>query len=236
MNGEEMESSEARAKRIVAQVARHWEDTPDAFKSERDGTIYFTFVIHGLHGSTTITYNPVPGVEWLFYRYELLYKGKVAEPRNATYADMCAFQDLTYSLKMAPKFFHAVLMELPLLAMTAMEGARNKFTWLEGEQSKLIKETLEGIIESRKLLLNAPGRGQKRKFSDGHVIAAVYTLGSNASQRQTAKKLGVTEKALRDWRVEKGFEDWETALQAVKHSEYYQEFLSGRIQIQTGGE
>lgn len=234
MTGEEMESSEDRAKRIVAQVAKQWEDTPDAFKSERDGTIFFTFVIYSLHGSTTITYNPVPGVEWLFYEYEQLYKGKVAEPRNAAYADMCAFMDLLHSLKMAPKYFQAVLMELPMLAMTVMEGARTKLTWLEREQSKLIQGTLETIVGVRKLLLDAPGRGPKRKFSDGQVIAAVYTLGSNASQRQTAKKLGVSEKALRDWRQEKGFKDWETALQALKQSELYQELLSGVIK--TGGE
>jgi hypothetical protein len=117
-------------------------------------------------------------------------------------------------------------MELPLLAMTVMEGARNKSTWLEGEQSKLIQETLETILGVRKLLLDAPGRGRKRKFSDADVIVAVYTLGSNASQRQTAKNLEVSEKALRDWRQEKGFEDWEEVLKTVKQSEYYQALLS----------
>jgi hypothetical protein len=107
MIGEEVESSENRAKRVVAQVAKHWKDTPDAFKSERDGTITFTFVIHSLSGSSTITYNPVPGVELLLYKYEQLYKGKVAEPRDAVYADSCAFMDLSYLLKMAPKYFQA---------------------------------------------------------------------------------------------------------------------------------
>lgn len=215
---EAIEGTEAQAKRLVARVAKHWEDKPDAFKSECDGTITFTFVIHDLSGSTTITYDPVPAVELLLYKHEMEVESSSAES--------LAFMDLLHLLNSAPKYFQAVLRELPLLSMTIMKGARYHTIGMETERSKLIQDALENILEVRKLLLGAPGPGRKRKFFDADVVVAVYTLGNNASQRQTAKKLGVSEKALRDWRQEKGLEDWEAVLQTVKQSEYYQALLS----------
>jgi hypothetical protein len=211
-------SKEERARKVIAQIAARWEDTPESFKTEKDGTIFFTFVVPTFGGSSTFILNPLPAAETIIEKHEIEAALKFNdEPHyvHELHADSSAYIDLWHLLRIAGMHFEDALWELPRAAMTVSQCSIWELCGMDAARTRLINETLEEFQQRKKTRFNIPPPGVKSKIKDWQICKAIKALGDEASQRQVAKYLNVSTRAVREWAERKGYGDFEAARPAI---------------------
>jgi hypothetical protein len=209
------------AKKIIAEIAKTWDDTPDAFKLEQDGAFIFTFILRNSHGATSINYNPQEeAVEIIAECDDMLAKKLIRSERiRAISLHSSVESRIRRLLSTAPDHFRESLWQLSRIVSVAEAGAVSKpFIKSESQQKDLVNNLTQLFSQrlSARLISKVPRA--PRKFSDFEAQTAILELGGRPSQNQLAKKLNTTPKTIRDWVRGRGFDSLDALLGAF-HSQ-----------------
>jgi hypothetical protein len=198
----EKEERAALARELIAEIASEWEDTPEAFKSERDGRVIFTFVINQHNGSSVVNYDPQTEAEQILEDSGLVFGERVIRHMLAT----------------AKQHFANSLWQLREIALAQVHLFDLEFLGTSKNRKDRIKAVTALFTERLQEQLGGISRGADTVLSDLIVYNAVLQFREfkvHPSQNKLAEVLRVSPKTLREWRKKRGFNTHETFLKAI---------------------
>ena len=191
-------SKEQIARELIAEIASEWEDTPEAFKSERDGRIIFTFVINQHNGSSVFYYDPQTEAEQAVEDSGSFFAGRV----------------IRHMLAIAKQHFGNSHWQLREIASAQVSISDYEFFGMPDARKRRIEATMKLFAERLQEQLGGvkKGRNQKPGLSAHAICNTMLHFKEQPSQNKLAAVLKVSAKALREWRKERGFDTHEDFL------------------------